>query len=265
VSAVSFGQLLEEINENIIAEARRVLEATDEAGLPVRVMGGVAIKLHAHDGLPPGLQRSYQDIDLVTTRKANDKTLRLLEALGYKPNDRFNSLHAERAVVYDLEHERQIDIFIGDFRMCHTIDLASRISADNPTIPLAELLLTKLQIVMLNRKDLVDIAAVLYDHDIGDSDDETVNASRIAGLLASDWGLWRTSRATIETSQAHISELGLDAAGQELVRDRLERLWRRVEEQPKTFRWRSRARLGERTRWYDEPEEIDHDRTSERL
>jgi hypothetical protein len=217
VSAVWFGKVLGQINENIIAEARRVLEATDGAGLPVRVMGGVAIRLHAHDGLPRGLQRSY------------------------------------------------IDIFIGDFRMCHTIDLASRLTADSPTIPLAELLLTKLQIVTLNRKDVVDIAAVLYDHDIGEGDDETVNGNRIARLLASDWGLWRTSQATIETSQAHMSELGLDAAGQELVRDRLERLWRRVEEQPKTFRWRSRARLGERTRWYDEPEEIDHDRTSDRL
>jgi hypothetical protein len=32
-----------------------------------------------------------------------------------------------------------------------------------------------------------------------------------------------------------------------------------------SFRWRSRARIGERSRWYEEPEEVDHDRTGQRL
>ena len=259
------GCVLGQIDRDIVGEARRVVAATCEAGLPVRLIGGVAIRLHAHNELPAALQRPYQDIDLVTTHKAKDKTLKLLAGLGYKPNDRFNSLNAHRAVVYDLEHERQVDIFIGEFRMCHKIDLASRLEADSPTIPLAELLLTKLQIVMLNRKDLVDIAAVLYEHEIGEDDHETVNAARIAELLASDWGLWRTSRGTVETSQAHITDLQLDAAGEERVRGRIQRLWQRVDEQPKSFRWRSRARLGERTRWYDEPEEVDHDRTGQSL
>jgi hypothetical protein len=39
---------------------------------------------------------------------------------------------------------------------------------------------------------------------------------------------------------------------------RLTALWDRVEEQPKSFRWKSRAKIGDRTRWYEEPEEIGH-------
>ena len=255
---------LSQIQPQILEEAKRVIAATSEAGLSVRLIGGVAIRLHASQGLPSALERSYQDIDLVTAPKAGRRTVKLLEELGYEPNDRFNALNAGRAVVYDTQHQRQVDIFVGEFRMCHTIDLASRLEADNPTIPLAELLLTKLQIVSLNRKDLVDIAAILYVHDVGDDDNDTVNAHRIAKVMASDWGLWRTARGTVETSQARLGELGLDAEGDHRVRERLARLWRRVEEEPKTFRWRSRARIGERSRWYEEPEEVDHDRTGRR-
>lgn len=253
-----------QIQPEILDEAKRVIAATTEAGLSVRLIGGVAIRLHALSGLPSALERSYQDIDLVTAPKAGRRTVQLLERLGYEPNERFNALNASRAVVYGVEHQRQVDIFIGEFRMCHTIELASRLEADSPTIPLAELLLTKLQIVSLNRKDLVDIAAILYVHDVGDHDKDTVNADRIAKMMASDWGLWRTARGTVETSQARIGELGLDADGDRRVRERLTRLWHRVEEEPKTFRWRSRARIGERSRWYEEPEEVDHDRTGRR-
>ena len=92
--------------------------------------------------------------------------MKLLTDLGYTPNERFNAMNAgRRAVVYDVERERQIDVFVGEFHMCHKIDIAGRLGVDNPTIPLAELLLTKLQIE-LNRKDIVDIAAILYGHEV---------------------------------------------------------------------------------------------------
>jgi len=257
---------VEGIRSDIVEEAERVATAAADSGVPLRLIGGLAIRLHSRRGLPQALERSYADIDLVTTSKASRRALTLLGELGYTANDRFNAMNAgRRAVVYDLEHQRQVDIFIGEFRMCHKIDLASRLDVDPQTVPLAELLLTKLQIVQLNRKDLVDIVALMYEHDIGDHDDDTINAQHIARLLSSDWGLWRTSLGTKDSSLAHLTDLGLDAAGEQRVRDRLERLWLRVEEEPKSLRWRSRARIGERSRWYEEPEEVDHDRTGERL
>src|SRR5262249_37308298 len=155
--------------EDMVDEARRIIDAAAEEKVPLRLIGGVAIRLHS-DGLPPALQRPYQDIDLVTTGKGGRSAVKLLSALGYTPNDRFNAMNAgRRAVVYDVERERQIDVFVGEFHMCHKIDIAGRLDVDNPTIPLAELLLTKLQIVQLNRKDIVDIAAILYEHEVGES------------------------------------------------------------------------------------------------
>jgi hypothetical protein len=254
------------IHADIVDEARRVASAAAESGVPVRLIGGLAIRLHSGGQLPAVLERPYQDIDLVTTGKGGKATIRLLTGLGYEPNDRFNAMNAgRRAVVYDLEHQRQVDVFIGQFHMCHKLDLAARLDVDPLTIPLAELLLTKLQIVQLNRKDLIDIAAVLREHDLGEHDEDTVNSAYIAKLLASDWGLWRTSRGTVETVDAHLGELRLDRADELLVRERLGRLWDQVEQAPKSLRWRSRARIGERARWYEEPEEVDHDRAGQRL
>jgi hypothetical protein len=255
----------EVIQSDIVAEAIRVTQAAVAEDVPLRLIGGLAIKLHSSQ-LPPALERTYADIDLVTTGKGSRRAVKFLAQLGYTPNDRFNALNAgRRAVVYDLQHQRQVDVFIGEFHMCHKIDLAGRLDVDRPTVPLAELLLTKLQIVQLNRKDLIDIAAMLYDHQVTDSDDDAVNGAYIAKVLSGDWGLWRTTRGTIESTQAHLADLGLDPAGERAVRGRLEQLWAMIEAAPKSLKWRSRARIGDRARWYEEPEEVDHDRTGERL
>jgi hypothetical protein len=255
----------EETTADIVAEAERVIGAAARAKVPVRLIGGLAIKLHTPH-LPAALRREYQDIDLVTTRKGGRDTVKLLEQLGYTPNERFNAMNAgRRAVVYDLAHQRQIDVFVGEFDMCHKLDLGARLELDEHTVPLAELLLTKLQIVRLNRKDLVDIAALVHGHDVGEHDSDTINRAHIARLLSADWGLWRTSKGTIESAIKHLPSLTLEDGDERLIRQRLERLWEAIDAAPKSLKWRSRAKIGERTRWYEEPEEIDHDRTGERL
>lgn len=40
------------------------------------------------------------------------------------------------------------------------------------------------------------------------------------------------------------------------IRARLSALWQRIEDEPKSGRWKRRSRLGERKRWYQEPEEV---------
>ena len=92
-----------------------------------------------------------------------------------------------------------------------------------------------------------------------------VNGTYIARALSGDWGLWRTTRGTIETAQGHLGDLGLEPADEQRIRDRLTRLWAMADSAPKSLRWRSRARIGERTKWYEEPEEVAHDRTGARL
>lgn len=244
---------------DVVEEAVRVTDAANEAGVRLRVLGGVAIALHAPAGLPPALARSYGDIDLVTTRRGGRDALRLLVELGYESNERFNAMNGhDRLVLYDRVHGRQVDVFVGRFEMCHAIPIADRLELDDRTVPLAELLVTKLQIVEINAKDLRDVYGILVEHDVGEHDDETVNAAWIARLLSGDWGLWRTVRGSLEAAREHLPAVELDAAQRALVAERVERLWARVEQEPKSLRWRSRARVGERVRWYEVPEEIAH-------
>ncbi len=247
------------MDPDVVVEATRLIAAADADGCTVRVMGGVAISMHATAGIHPALRRTYRDIDLVTAKRDGRRTLKLLEAAGYEPNERFNAMNGgRRLVVYDMQNGRQLDVFVGDFAMCHKLPIADRLNGDPTTLPLAELLLTKLQVVHTNHKDLVDICAIMLDHEVGDQDDNMVNAGYVASLLAADWGLWRTSRGTIETTRGQLAELDLRPDERELIDRRLTELWQRIEQQPKSLRWRSRAKIGERTRWYEEPEEIGH-------
>jgi hypothetical protein len=49
------------------------------------------------------------------------------------------------------------------------------------------------------------------------------------------------------------------APGREAAGPALTRLREAIDQAPKSARWRLRARIGERVRWYEEPEEMGHD------
>ena len=177
---------------------------------------------------------------------------------GYEPNTRFNAVNGStRLVFYDLPHERQLDVFVGGFEMCHLLPIAARIDLEPRTIPLAELLLMKLQIFKLNLKDLTDIWAVVYHHEVGGSDGDLVNGSYVAEVLAGDWGLWRTSLQTVEAAKDRLGEAASDEE-RDLIRQRLSRLWEMVEAAPKGLRSAEPRKIGEKLRWYQLPEEIAH-------
>ena len=251
--------MVERTEPEVEAEARRLAVRIQEAGVPLRLLGGLAILLHASGDMHPALARNYADIDLVCGRKAGREISRFLVASGYEANERFNAMNgSERMIFYDRPNSRHIDLFVGSFRMCHALPLADRLEADSPTLPLAELLLTKLQVVQMNAKDGNDIIALLLDHDVAETDDDTVNSAYVAELLARDWGLWRTSLQSLERVREVVGQSTVTAEEQRRVLERVERLWERVEREPKGLRWRSRARIGDSKRWYDEPDEIDH-------
>jgi hypothetical protein len=242
---------------DILGEAHRILERASARSLTVRLVGGVAIRLHA-SGLPrPALTRELKDIDLVTERGKSREVSEFITSLGYAADQTFNTMNAgRRGLYYDVDHGRQLDLFVGTFEMCHFVPIADRLHADPHTVPLAELLLTKLQIVELNEKDLSDIVALLIDHEIGAHDADTVNAVYVARLCSDDWGLWRTCKMNIERTHAGLERFGLAPEERRLLGERLDALWRYIDEAPKSRRWKLRDRVGDRVRWYEEPEEV---------
>jgi hypothetical protein len=244
------------ILEDIVAEGERLLDLAKQEGVPLNLLGGVAVRLHAPE-IPPSLDRQYKDLDFAVPKKAGGATDKLLRDAGYEPHITFNAMHArERALFFDDEHERQVDVFIGSFRMCHQIPLDDRIGNGAQTVPLAELLLTKLQIIEVNEKDVRDTVLLLHGHEIADHDDDAVNGARIAELCASEWGLWRTITANLERCRQHVPDYQLEQADRDRIVARFDELLGRIEEEPKSRGWKLRAKVGERKRWYELPEEV---------
>jgi hypothetical protein len=241
----------------IVGEARGIMREASAAGVPVRLVGGLAIRLHA-EPLHPAFGREYKDIDLVTARGRGTDVAALLEDLGYVGAAEFNALNGHRRLLYGDERTgRRLDVFVGEFAMCHRIPVSERLDADPTTVPLAELLLTKLQIVELNERDLVDAAALLHHHEVARHDADAVNGDRVAALCAGDWGLWRTVTINLERCAAGLDTLELTGAERDEIRARIARLRERVDAEPKSRGWRLRDRVGDRKRWYELPEEVD--------
>ena len=244
------------IRSDIVEEALRVAGEAERQGLVLRLLGGVAVKLRAKGVPEPFFEREYADLDWITPRGTSARARRFFESLGYSPQARFNAIHGrERLLFFDERNDRQVDVLVGAFRMCHEIPFRERLALEPLTIPLAELLLTKLQIVQLNEKDVLDTLALLHDHPVEDSDGDSINAGRIAALCAADWGLWRTFTANLDALEKHVERYDLRTEDKERITERIRSLRERVEREPKTFAWRVRSKIGDRKRWYDLPEE----------
>jgi hypothetical protein len=236
-------------------EASRVAEAMDRTGAPLRLIGGAAIWLRCPSAEHPLLRRNYADLDFICLRSAGPEVKRFLVGLGYEADKYFNSLHGRsRLLFHDLQNDRQVDVLFDEMLMCHRLDFRRRISIDARTLPLADLLLTKLQIVQTNPKDMTDMATILFDHAIGDHDGDEINATYIARLTANDWGLYRTIQLNLEAVRQHAGSL--PQVGAYAIDDQVKALWEKIEAAPKTLKWKMRAQVGDRVKWYELPEEV---------
>ena len=240
-------------------EMQRIVSAAQNQDIFLRLIGGLAVKAHCPHASHRALEREYPDIDFVTDKISAKKLTEFLPAMGYTPNKTFNTLSGDRRqLYYDEPRARQIDVFIGDFEMCHKLPLADRLDVEPLTIPLAELFLSKAQVVELNRKDVLDLLALLLDHDVGPQDEETINTTVIAELCANDWGLYTTISLTIQKLDDVLDngDVELDEGQIRTVKKRLATIQNVMEAAPKSLAWKMRAKVGTRVRWYEEVEEV---------
>jgi hypothetical protein len=234
------------------AEARRILALSEELGLTVRVMGGVAVRMRCPSASRAPLARAYADIDFAGLSSQRAALSDLFGRAGYEPHAEFNALHGQRRHFYwnpDLQCEA--DVFLDTFSMCHEIDFRARIDTEVDTLPLAELLLFKLQVMETTEKDYKDAIALLADHPIAP---HSIDGDYIAVYLAADWGWWRTATLVLERVERYAAQLPEFHQLPTVVRN-IRALEHRVEQQPKSRRWKLRARIGERKRWYELPED----------
>jgi hypothetical protein len=202
----------------------------------------------------PGLARRYVDIDLVGLSKQSSAIKKLFGGLGYIPRDKFNAMYGDRRLIFnDPEHERRVDVFLDVFQMCHSLELKNRLRLDGLAIPAADLLATKLQIIEINQKDYKDIFAILLDHEVGSADGDTINGQYLAKLCGGDWGIYKTLTTNLGKLSGAMASIDV-AEGRPVVEQRIEKLSKMIEDEPKSLKWKLRARVGERTPWYNLPE-----------
>lgn len=246
---------------SIVDEMQRLMDAARQQGLPLRLIGGLAIRHHspsaqAHRG---GLHRDYPDIDLVVPKKDKRRLDAFFASLGYQPDRNFNLLNGDRRqIFFEPETGRRIDVFVGDFEMCHKLPMRDRLDKHPLTVPLAELFLSKIQIVELNRKDALDIISLLLDNEVTFNDDDGINVDRITRLCLRDWGLYKTLTITLSKVE-HVlvnENPGLSGAAVQVVLGRIDTIRRMLDRVNKPVLWQLRDRLGTRIRWYTEVEEV---------
>lgn len=241
------------------SEALRLLEIAASNHITLRLFGGMAVHLRCPSTLKPGLARHYGDLDFITDWASLGSIDTFFHDAGYVPDRRLNTLYGDRRqLFFDEANHRQVDILVDEFEMCHVIPMAKRLKIDPQTLPLAELLLTKIQIVEMNEKDVLDTCAIFLDHDLGDCDGETINTGILQSLCADDWGLFTTVQDNLSMIIERVAtqKTHLHACDLTMLCERLENLAAALQIYPKTARWKMRSIVGKRMIWYEEVEEV---------
>jgi hypothetical protein len=241
-------------------EARRLIDLAGERGIVLRLLGGLAIALLTPE-LPPRT-REGQDLDFASVRSSRKALIDMLDGEGYVGDRNFNALYGDKQLYFThAETGLAIDVMIDRLHMCHTVEFSARATAMPYTLSPTDLLLSKLQIVELNAKDLDDILRLLVSFELADSDEPGIIDRRvIAALVGEDWGWFKTISLNLERMRAALADgsVPVPAGGRLDAAAAVDTLERTLKEAPKSRRWKLRDRVGERKRWYELPEETPH-------
>ena len=241
-------------------EVRRIVAAADQAGLTLRLLGSLAFQFHCPrvGYLQAKMGRAYTDIDLAAYVRQAKPISEMLAGLGYtEDREVFVVTEGGRAIFENASNHLHVDVFYEKLDFCHVIRWDGRLEMDSPTLPLAELLLEKLQIVQINEKDVIDTIMLLLEHPLGETDAETINLPRVARLCAEDWGLWRTTTMNLEkVRQLAQAYPQLEPEQKARVSEQVGSALALIEAQTKPLAWRVRARVGDRVKWYKDVEEV---------
>jgi hypothetical protein len=245
--------------QEFVNEGVKIVNGAQEHKITLRLMGALAVNQHCpkYRHLHEKMDRVPTDIDFASLSKHKEKLTSFLGGLGYTVDAQLMNYptYAE-GKRYMYTGEVHVDVFFDELKMCHRIDWSKRLEVDSPTIPLADIVLEKLQIVEINPKDIKDLIILFLEHDVDSTDNETINGKYIAELLSKDWGFWYTSTMNLNKLLNLMKEyIQLPDDDDKMVRDRVNKLLGMVENQPKAMGWKMRSRVGTKQKWYTEVEE----------
>jgi hypothetical protein len=242
----------------LAAQARRLIDLATEQGLVLRLLGGLAIQLLTPE--LPARTRTGQDLDFGSVRSSRKGLTALLEQQGFVGDRNFNALYGDKQMYFThAETGLAVDVMVDRIHMCHTVEFADRATELPYTLSPTDLLLSKLQIVELNDKDLDDILRLLVHFGLADAADG-IDLRVVSELVGDDWGWFKTISLTLDRISARLADGSPDAiaGGANDPAAAVQTLRATLAGAPKSRRWRLRDKVGERKRWYDLPEETEH-------
>jgi len=246
--------------QEFLDKAHEIVEEGQKRGATLRLLGAVAFHIHCPEfhGFQAKANRLFTDLDFAAYFRDNASIRYLFTDMHFQEDREVAVVYArDRLVFNDLNSTLHFDIFFDKLDFCHPIPWAGRLEVDSPTIPLAELLLEKMQIVKINEKDVIDTVMLVREHAIDTGDSETINGARIARMCARDWGLWRTVtmnlRKVVDLSKGYA---WLEATDRRVVEDRVGELLDVIEREPKSAAWKARNLVGDRVQWSKDVPEV---------
>lgn len=243
--------------------ALEIIDTAAKENVPLRILGGAAIRIHCpqYVALYEKMRRvPKHDMDFVSYGRFRPKTKEIFKRYGYIPYISLAMTGAtgrNRQIFNDTDGNRAVDVFFDKLEMCHVIEFKGRLEQDSPTIPLAELLLQKMQIVEINEKDVQDTIVLLRACPLGEDDNDKINMQQIARVLADDWGFYHTVTSNLRKLDSFLTEYpDLDAADKNTVHKAVQSLLEAIESEPKSVKWKLRSKVGTNKRWYTVVEEV---------
>lgn len=242
------------IENDIRKEADRLVTLAENENFILKLLGGLAIYLQCPSIAKEPFKRDYSDIDVIGYSKDTKLIQDFFLQNGYIEDHEFNTMYGhERLFFWDQKNDRHVDVFLDQMRLCHTIDFKTRLENEKLTLTLADLILTKLQVVEINKKDIMDVIAIFKDHNVGKKDNE-INVPYITSVLSKDWGFWRTVTNNLVKLKSFTNEV----QNEEDINSRIDYLLDSINRSPKSVKWKLRSYVGERIRWYELPAEEGH-------
>ncbi len=245
-------------NEHFVAEALRIVEEAEQQGIRLRILGSLAYRIHCPENLElfAKMERALTDIDFAGEKKQSKQIKAFLQASGYEEDQRMTV--ATEGNRYYFEHPETglgVDVFMNELYFCHRIPFEGRLELDRPTIPTADLLLEKMQIVELNLKDITDTMVLLLEHPVGNGSGgrEAIDGAYVADLLHDDWGFYYTVTTNLDKVGRFLPEnQALQGDQAQTIETRLGEVHDMIENAPKSRRWRIRSKVGTKKQWYQD-------------
>lgn len=249
--------------EVFIEEGKRLVDEATRRGIPLRLLGGVAIRLHCLEFLDFAKklmrlgegQQEYTDLDYVSYSKYRDKMKVFFKEMSYeKRRATLSSAATQRQIYFHLKGWFYVDVFFDQLRAAnHPLDFRGRLDFDTPTITATDLLLEKVQIVFPGEKDVKDTILLLRAHEVSLQEERNrLNAKFVAKKLAADWGFWYTVTTNLKGLKQYVAEdQNLSGEDKQDITAKADSLLQAIDNEQKSTGWKIRSLIGTKKRWYN--------------